>query len=43
MFHETNGAKRAIKGIIKAWKGTIIEVTRIKKMYFDGFDLVRAK
>ena len=40
---ETNGANREINGIISAWKGTIIEATSTKKMYFDGFDFVRAK
>ena len=43
MFQETNGAKSAINGIIRAWKGTIIDATRPKKMYFDDFVLVRAR
>ncbi len=43
MFQETNGAKRAMNGIIRAWKGTIIDATRPRKMYLDDFVLVRAR
>ena len=43
MFSDTNCANNAMNGIINAWKGTIIDATRIRKVVFENFDLERAK